>query len=127
MSIADTTETALLSLIFTATAWANYADNAAGTPQTAISMALHTADPTDAGTQASSEVGYTGYARVNVTRSPAGWTVTAGSVSPVASIDFPAGTGGGGTITFSSCGKTGGGTSPILFSGTCSPNIVSGS
>ena len=30
MSISDTTENAILNLIFSATAWANYADNAAG-------------------------------------------------------------------------------------------------
>lgn len=127
MSIADTTETAILALIFNATAWANYADNAASSPQTNISVALHTADPTDSGTQSSSESGYTSYARVSVARTSGGWTVTGGSVSPVASIDFPAGTGGSGTITHFSAGKTGGGTSAILWSGTVTPNIVSGS
>lgn len=127
MSISNTTETAILSLIFNATAWANYADNAASTPQTNISMALHTADPTDSGTQSSSESAYTSYARVNVARTSGGWTITAGSCSPVASIDFPAGTGGSGTVTHFSAGKTGGGTSAILWSGTVTPNIVSGS
>lgn len=127
MSISDVTETAVLRLIFNATAWAGYADNAATTPETVISMALHTADPLDAGTQASSEAGYTGYARANVPRTAGGWTITGGSCSPVASIDFPAGTGGSGTITYSSCGKAGGGTTPILFAGTVSPNIVTGS
>lgn len=127
MSIADTTETAILALIFNATAWANYADNAASSPQTNISVALHTADPTDSGTQSSSESAYTSYARVSVARTSGGWTVTGGSVSPVASIDFPAGSGGSGTITHFSAGKTGGGTSAILWSGTVTPNIVSGS
>lgn len=127
MSIADVTETAILRLVFNATAWAAYADNAATTPETTISMALHTADPTDAGTQASSEAAYTGYARSSVPRSTLGWTITGGSCSPVASIDFPAGTGGSGTITFASGGKAGGGTTPILWSGTVSPNIVTGS
>jgi hypothetical protein len=127
MSIGDTTETAILALVFNATAWANYADNAATLPQTVISMALHTADPTDTGTQASSEAGYTGYARASVPRSTLGWTITGGSCSPVASIDFPPGTGGSGTVTFGSGGKAGGGTTPILWSGAVSPNIVTGS
>jgi hypothetical protein len=127
MSIADVTENNLLQLIFNATAWANYADNAATTPQTNIHCGLHTADPGDAGTMATSEAAYTSYARVNVARTTGGWTVTANSVSPVAAIGFPAGTGGTGTVTHFSTGKTGGGAADILFSGTVTPNIVTGS
>jgi len=126
MSISDTTETAILALVYNATAWANYADNAAATPQTNIHVGLHTADPGDAGTMATSEITYTSYARVNVARTSGGWTVTGGSVSPVANIDFPAGTGGSGTATHFSAGKTGGGAAAILWSGTVTPNIVSG-
>lgn len=126
MSIADVTENAILDLIFTAVAWANYADNAATTPQTNISVGLNTADPGEAGTMATSEAAYTGYARVDVVRTTGGWTVTANSVSPVAEIAFPAGTGGAGTVTHFTTGKTGGGAADILFSGTVTPNIVTG-
>lgn len=128
--MSDATETALLALIFNATAWANYADNAASTPQTQVACALHTADPGDAGTMSTSEIAYTSYARVNVNRNSGGWTVSGSSpasVSPVATISFPAGTGGSGTATHFSTGKTGGGTTPILYSGTVTPNIVCGS
>jgi hypothetical protein len=127
MSISNTTETAILKLVFQAVAWANYADNAATTPQTNVDVALHTADPGEAGTQSTSEVTYTSYARVSVARTTGGWTETTGTVSPVASITFPAGTGGSGTATFFSTGKTGGGASAILWSGTVTPNIVLGS
>lgn len=129
MSISDTTEAAILALIFNATAWANYADNAAVAPQTTIAVALHTADPGDAGTMATSEATYTSYARLaGPARTAGGWTVTSGigSVSPVANIDFAAGTGGGGTATYFSTGKTGGGAAAILWSGTVTPNIVMG-
>lgn len=126
MSMADVTENAILALIFNATAWANYADNAASTPETAIAVALHTADPGDSGTMSTSEVTYTSYARVDVDRDSGGWTVTDNSVSPVANIDFPAGTGGSGTATHFSVGKTGGGAKAILWSGTVTPNIVLG-
>jgi hypothetical protein len=126
MTIADATENALLLLVFNATAWANYADNAGTTPQTNISMALHTADPGDSGSQSTSEVAYTSYARTNVARTSGGWTITANSASPVANVDFPAGTGGSGTVTFASAGKTGGGASAILFSGAVTPSIVTG-
>jgi hypothetical protein len=126
LSISDTTENAILNLIFRATAWANYADNAAGTPETQIVVALHTADPGDTGTMSTSESAYTSYARVNVARST-GWTTSsAGSTNPAAQIDFPAGTGGSGTVTHFSTGKSGGGASAILFSGTVTPNIVTG-
>lgn len=126
MSISNTTESAILVLVFNATAWANYADNAASSPQTNIVVAAHTADPGEAGTQTTSESAYTSYARVNVARTSGGWTETSGSVSPVANIDFPAGTGGSGTITYFSTGKSGGGATAILWSGTVTPNIVSG-
>lgn len=127
MSMSDTTETAVMALIFNATAWANYADNAAGTPQTQIQLALHTADPGDSGSMSTSEIAYTSYARAAVNRNSGGWAVTGGSVSPVANIDFAAGTGGSGTGTHFSTGKTGGGAAAILVSGVVSPNIVSGS
>lgn len=126
MSISNTTESAILKLVFQAVAWGNYADNAATSPETNIVLALQTADPTDTGTMSSSEVTYTSYARVNVARTTGGWTETSGSVSPVANIDFPAGTGGTGTVSFFSTGKSGGGASAILWSGTVTPNIVTG-
>jgi hypothetical protein len=126
MSISDTSETAIMALIFQAATWANYAINASASPETNIVCALHTADPLDAGTMATSEATYTGYARVNVLRTSGGWTVTANSVSPVAAINFPAGTAGSGTVTNFSTGKSGGGAAPILFSGTVTPNIATG-
>lgn len=127
MSISNTTENALLALIFNATAWANYADNAASSPQTNIHVGMNTADPGDAGDMSTNEATYTSYARVNVARTSGGWTVASGSVSPVANVDFPAGTGGSGTITHFTTGKTGGGAAAGLWSGTVTPNIVTGS
>lgn len=126
MGISDTTENAILNLIYSATAWANYADNAASSPQTNVHVGLHTADPTDTGTMSSSEAGYTNYARVNVARSTGWSTSSAGSVSPAANIDFAASGASGTTITHFSTGKTGGGTTPILWSGTVTPNIAIG-
>lgn len=126
MSISNTTENAILDLIFSATTWANYAINATASPETNIVVALHTADPADAGTQSTSEAAYTSYARVNVARST-GWTAaSSGSVSPAASVDFPASGASGTTITHFSTGKSGGGASAILFSGTVTPNIAIG-
>jgi hypothetical protein len=127
MSLSNTTETALLNLIFNATTWANYAINATSSPQTAISVGLNTADPGETGTMATSETGYTSYARVDVTRDNTGWTVGTGTVSPAANIDFPSGGGSPDTVSFFTVGKTGGGATAYLFSGTVTPNISTGS
>lgn len=126
MSFSDAAENAIMALIFNATAWAGMADNASSNAQASIAVGLHTADPGESGTMATSEATYTGYGRINVARSSAGWTVNQNSVSPAANIDFPAGTGGSGTITHFSAGKTGGGSAAIHMSGTVTPNIVSG-
>jgi len=130
MTIGNTTETAILKLTFQAVAWANYADNAATTPQTGVGVSLHTADPADAGDSTTSEVAYTGYGRVNVARTTAGWTESSGTVVPAANIDFTAGTGGTGVVTHFATSKTTAavptGAQAILWSGTVSPSINTG-
>ncbi len=124
MSKSNSFENDQLKLWFNATALANLADNAASSPATNIAVALHTADPGEGGSQATSESAYTSYARVNVARTSGGWTVTANSVSPAAAIDFPAGTGGSGTVTHFSVGT--GVSNYMMYSGTVTPNIVTG-
>ena len=123
MSKGDTFENDWLKLIFNATAIANIADNAAASPLTNLYVALHTADPGEAGTQSTSEATYTGYARVAVARTSGGWTVAANSVSPVANIDFGACTAGTNTITYWSVGVASSGATKILYSGAVSPSI----
>ena len=117
----------LLKLIFNATAIANIADNAASSPLASLYAALHTADPGAGGSQTTSEIAYTSYARVAVARTTGGWSAaTAGATSPVANIDFPTGTGGSGTATHFSIGTASTGAGKILYSGTVTPNIVTG-
>lgn len=113
----------LLALIFNATTIANVAQNASSSPLTNLYVALHTADPTSGGNQASSEASYTGYARVAVARSSGGWTVTSNSVSPAATVSFPACTGGTNTITNFSIGSASSGAGEIFYTGTVTPNI----
>lgn len=119
----DTFENDWLKLVFNATAIANLADNAATGPLTNIFVALHTADPGDAGTQSTSEATYTGYSRVPVARTSGGWTVTGNSVSPVAAISFGACTAGTNTITHFSVGAASTGATKILYAGAISPTI----
>jgi hypothetical protein len=125
MSKGDTFENDFLKLIFNGTAIANIADNAATAPLTNLQVSLHTADPGEAATQSTSEIAYTGYARVAVARTTGGWTVTNNSVSPVANIDFGAMTAGaGGTVTHISVGTAATGTGKVLYKGALTPNIT---
>lgn len=123
MSKGNNLETDLLALIFTAVAIPDLADDDQTTPATTLTVALHTADPGEAGTQATSEISYTGYARIAVARTAGGWTVSGNSVSPVAAITFGEMTAGaGGTVTYFSVGT--GTSDELLYSGTVTPNIV---
>jgi hypothetical protein len=126
MSKSNSAENSILKLIFNATAWANLADNAAASPNTNLYASLHTADPGEAGDQTTSECAYTSYARVAVARTSGGWTVTNNSVSPAATISFPAGTGGSGTATHFGIGTASSGAGVLLYKGTVTPNIVTG-
>lgn len=125
MSKSNTFETDLLGLIFNATAIANLADNAATGPLTSLFVALHTADPGEAGVQNTSEVAYTGYARVAVARTSGGWIVGAGTVSPTANIEFGEMTGGtANTATWASIGVASTGATKILYRGALTPSIA---
>ena len=115
-------ETALLGLIFNATSIASLAGDATS-PTSLLSVALHTADPTDTGNQGSSECVYTSYARVQVARNSSGWTVSGSTVQPSTTISFPQATGGSETATHFSVGMSTVTTSNILYMGTISPNI----
>jgi hypothetical protein len=127
MAKANVTSNNWLKLLFNATAIANIADNAASSPITNIQVALHTADPGAAGTQATSEAAYTNYVRVAVVRTTGGWTASsAQSTSPVAAITFATSGASGTTITHFSVGKTSSGATDIFYSGTVTPNIAIG-
>jgi hypothetical protein len=128
MSKGNTFETELLKMILNGTPIPNLCDNAADSPLANLYVALHTADPGENGTQATNEIAYTGYARVAIARnnSTPAWNVSNGVASPVATITFPAGTGGSGTATHFSIGVAASGASKILYSGTITNPIVCG-
>jgi hypothetical protein len=127
MGTATVTANSILGLILNATAWANVAINATSSPITNIYVSGHTADPTAAGNQTSSELAYTSYARVAVARTTSGWSApSAGASSPVANITFPTGTGGSGTLLYWGIGGNSTGAGVLFFSGTVSPAITCG-
>lgn len=125
MSKSNTFENDFLKLIFNGTAIANLADNTATAPLASLFVALHTADPGEAGDQSTSEVAYIGYTRVAVLRTAGGWVITANSVSPVAGVEFPEKTGGvDGIATHASIGTALSGAGKILYKGALSPTIA---
>lgn len=107
----------LLALIFNGTAIADLAENDTTSPLTQLFLALHTADPGEAGNQSTSEVAYTGYARVAVNRNGGGWVVTGNSVSPAADIEFGACTSGTPVATHATVGVASSGATKYLYRG----------
>ncbi len=123
MSKGNTFENDLVALIFNATSIADLAENDASSPATTLTVALHTADPGEGGTQSTNEIAYTGYSRVAVNRNSGGWTVANGQAVPAANITFGEMTGGaGGTVTHFSVGT--GVSNKLLYKGAVTPNLV---
>lgn len=120
MSMSNAAEQALLDLLFLNTDWANVGD-AAGLQNSAAAgsfyIALHTADPGEAGAQNTTEATYTGYARVAVARSGAGWSRSVSTISNVAAVQFGECTAGSDTITHFSIGVASSGAGQIILSG----------
>jgi len=116
MSKSNTTENDFIKYTFNGTAisW-NGATN--------LYVALHTADPGEAGDQTTNEADYTGYLRVAVSRDGAGWTVSGNQASNTSEVTFPECTGGANTITHVSIGLVSSGASQILYSGALTASI----
>ena len=122
MSKTNIFETGILNLIFAnddtdaciaAIGYGLSASTTAGS----LYVSLHTADMGDAGNQTTSEADYTGYARVAVARSAAGWTVVDHNCSNTAAVTFPEATGGTNTITMFGIGTASTGTGYLLAVG----------
>ncbi len=117
MSKSNTTENDLMEYIFKATAFS-------WNGLTNLYIALHTADPGEAGDQTTSEANYTSYARVAVARSGSGWTVTGNQATNAALVQFPQCTGGSSVCTHLSIGTAASGAGQILYSGTLSSSLT---
>jgi hypothetical protein len=104
-------------LLFNGTTYDGFAENDTTGPLTNLYIALHTADPGAAGTGSTSEISYTGYARVAVARTSGGFTVTNNVVTNTAAVTFGACTAGSGTATYFSITVASSGTSQILARG----------
>jgi hypothetical protein len=113
MSKSNTLETQNLQYIFNATppSWDAATD---------LYLSLHTANPTDAGTQLTSEATYTGYARIPVARTAGGWTVAGDQATNAALVQFPQCTGGSSLVTHIAIGTALSGAGQIMLYGALS-------
>lgn len=131
MSKSNTFENDLLLLIFNNVDIADIGD-ASGIQNSAVAgslyLALHTADPGEAGDATTNECAYTSYARVAIARTGGGWTVATNTAINAALAQFPECTGGSETITHVSITTAASGASKILYSGalTASRSVSSG-
>jgi len=111
-------ETAILKLLLQNLDWANIGDAGGLLGSVAdgnFYVALHTADPGEAGSQVTSEIAYTGYARVAITRDIAGFLVADNNGTNVDTVLFPKMTGGaGGTATWLTIGQNASGASEYI-------------
>jgi len=127
MSKSNTFENDLLQLLFNNVDIADIGD-AGGIQNSATAgslyVALHTADPGEAGTAATNEATYTDYARVAVARTAGGWTVSGNSVTNTAQVTFPQCGVTGNTITYGSITTASSGASKILYSGALSASLA---
>jgi hypothetical protein len=115
MSKSNATENDMLAKIFTATAlpWDAVTD---------LDIHLHTGDPGEAGTSATSEATYGSYALVQVARTAAGWTVSGASCTNDALIQFPECTSSTNTLTHVSI--TPAASTQILYSGALNSSLA---
>ncbi len=118
----------ILNLMYSATAWATVADNAASTPLTNVYVGLHTGLLTPANNdQHENEVNYTNYARVARARSTGFTAASGGSISNAALLQFPQSGLVGATLHTVSTGTTSGtGTTPVWHYGALNSPITIG-
>ena len=87
-------------------------------------IALHTADPGNAGTQTTSEATYTSYARVAVTASSGFSAASGAATANTGLIQFPQCTGGTNTITHVTIGTASSGTGQVIYRGALSASLA---
>lgn len=118
MAKTNSWESGLLLLLFNNTAFAGVGDASGLQPSAtagSLYVSLHSADPGEAGDQTTSEVSYTGYARVAVARSGAGWVVSGNQVAPAAAIVFGSPTSSVANATFFGIGTASSAAGVLLY------------
>ena len=116
MSFSNTAETAINNYIFVGT-------NVSWDGNTDLWLALHTADPGEAGSAVTSEGTYGSYARVTLTRAT-DLTVSGATVENANLEQFPVCTSGTNTITHVSIVTTSSGAGTIIVSGALNSSVA---
>jgi hypothetical protein len=133
MSKGNQTEMDILGLYLNGTPIANIADNASVAPLANLFIRFHTADPGEAGTQATSEANFTGYAATPIARTPGSpqWTVsspggvgTAQNANALTGPTYTQGAGAQQIITHWSVGVAAAGATKIIISGALTNQII---
>ncbi len=118
MSKSNTFETELLNLIFNNQNIPNIGDATGlrgSSTAGSLYVALHTADPGEAGDQTTNECNYTGYARKAIARGQ--FTVANNQATNTNQVDFDPCTGGSNTAQWFSFGVAVSGSSKIIYRG----------
>lgn len=131
MSLSNDFETGLLDLILKNTDLALVGDATGLRGSSTVGslyLALHTANPGEAGKQNTSEATYTSYARVAIARNATQWTVVGNNGTNANLITFPAATGGSETLTHFSLGTDASGAGKVFVYGALNVSlpVVSG-
>jgi hypothetical protein len=116
MSFGNTAETAVLNQVFVGTALPWNAN-------TNLYIALHTADPGEAGTATTSEATYGSYARATLTRA-SDFTVAGNTVSNANLEQFATASSGSNVITYASIVDTASGAGTIIVRAALSSSIT---
>lgn len=130
MSASNAMESNILLLLFNNTNMANYGDATGirgSTTAGSLYVSLHTANPDETGSQTTSEISYTGYARVAVARSAGGWTVSGTAPTQAANtsaVTFGACTAGSGTATHLGIGRDSSAAGELSFSGALTASLA---
>jgi len=93
---------------------------------TTLFVALHSADPGEAGFQSTSEVSYGGYGRQSIARDATGWDVVGNQVSNDDLIQFPVCVSGSAIVTHVSIGTALTGPGQILYKGALASTLSVG-
>jgi hypothetical protein len=89
-------------------------------------VSLHTADPGDSTSQATSEVatsGYGGYERVSVARTTSNWTLSGNNASNTTALSFAQSTSGSTAVSHFGVGGSSSGAGHMYFSGALSSTL----
>lgn len=122
MSATNNFETSLLKLIFNNDNLTGIADGLSSAGE--LYLSLHTADPGEAGNQATSEATYTDYVRVSTNRNTSDWTVLANEVSNAIVQSFPIASGGSSMITHFGIGLSPTGPGTLLLYGALDTSLA---